>query len=202
LNLLTRSSCRTSLTPNLSRTRLGEATNRPSRFSGQPAVAWYTALAMAADMPATSRPLFIASLREFRSEIAPSWPVGLVEVAAWAVRPPPAGRRTASLPRVTSTFRVLSSCRNRPLVRPALPGRRGVAADRGIACRFRWVVTPDNVRVSCGNGCRHWRADTWPTARPVRDQSFIDRTGRGAPRDSPSPIEPAWVDCISAALAA
>jgi hypothetical protein len=68
-----------SLTPNLSRTSLGKATNRPSRFSGQPAVAWYTALAMAADMPATSRPLFIASLREFRSGIAPSWPVGLVE---------------------------------------------------------------------------------------------------------------------------
>ena len=44
-----------------------------------------------------------------------------------------------------------------------------------------------------GSGCRHRRAGTWPTARirPVRDQSFIGRTGRGAPRGSPSPTEPA-----------
>ena len=26
--------------------------------------------------------------------------------------------------------------------------------------------------------------------RPVRDQTFLDRTGRDAPRDSPSPTEP------------
>src|SRR5580658_7415862 len=57
-------------------------------------------------------------------------------------RIPPAAEQH---PRVTSTFRVLSSCRYRPLVRPALPGRRGSAFARELEADVPQVVAAVHV---------------------------------------------------------
>lgn len=78
---------------------------------------------------------------------------------------------------------------------------RGWSNAGSSAARCRTGLQRGDARTGCGSeggqagvgerGCRHQRAGTSPTARirPVRDQSFLDRKGRHATRDSPSPTE-------------